>query len=126
MHLPAAVRRALGLVGPSQVVLTIDEDAVRLRTRAQTLEHIRRLARPYQPKGRLASEELIRERRAKRGGRSKVAEAVLDASAILVLILSSRALSGSSYVPGGMASALNVGEVVAPQLRSPARCSSPG
>jgi len=64
MHLPAEVRRALGMKGPSQVVLTIDEDAVRLRTPAQTLEHIRRLARPYRPKGRLASDELILERRA--------------------------------------------------------------
>jgi hypothetical protein len=45
-------------------MLTIDDDAVRLRTRAQTLEHIRGLARPYKPKDRLASEELILERRA--------------------------------------------------------------
>ena len=64
MHLPAEVRRALGLQGPTQVVLTIDEDAVRLRTRAQAIEHIRSIARPYKPKGRLASEELILERRA--------------------------------------------------------------
>jgi AbrB family looped-hinge helix DNA binding protein len=64
LHLPAAVRRALGFKGASQVMLTIDEDAVRLRTRAQTLEHIRGLARPYKPKDRLASEELILERRA--------------------------------------------------------------
>jgi AbrB family looped-hinge helix DNA binding protein len=64
MHLPAEVRRALGLQGPTQIVLTIDDAAVRLRTRAQTLEHIRSLARPYKPKGRLASEELILERRA--------------------------------------------------------------
>ncbi len=64
MHLPAEVRRALGLKGATEVVLTIDDDAVRLRTPAQTLEHIRRLARPYKPKGRLASDELILERRA--------------------------------------------------------------
>ena len=64
MHLPAEVRRALGLKGETKVILTIDDDAVRLRTPAQTLEHIRSLARPYKPKGRLASEELILERRA--------------------------------------------------------------
>jgi AbrB family looped-hinge helix DNA binding protein len=64
MHLPAEVRRALGMKGAAEVVITIDEDAVHLRTPAQTLEHIRRLARPYQPKDRLASEELIQERRA--------------------------------------------------------------
>jgi hypothetical protein len=58
------MRRALGLKGPSEVVLTVDGDAVRLRTRAQALEHIRRLARPYRPKDRLASEELFLERRA--------------------------------------------------------------
>jgi AbrB family looped-hinge helix DNA binding protein len=64
MHLPAEVRRALGIRGATEVILTIEDDAVRLRTPAQTLEHIRRLARPYKPKGRLASEELILERRA--------------------------------------------------------------
>jgi hypothetical protein len=35
MHLPAEVRRALGMTGPTQVVLTIDDDAVRPRTPAQ-------------------------------------------------------------------------------------------
>ena len=64
MHLPAEVRRALGMKGETKVILTVDGDAVRLRTPAQTLEHIRSLARPYKPKGRLASEELILERRA--------------------------------------------------------------
>ena len=65
MYLPAEVRRALGIKGPTRLVLTIQDDTVRLRTPAQTLERIRRLARPYQPEGRLASEELILERRAK-------------------------------------------------------------
>jgi AbrB family looped-hinge helix DNA binding protein len=64
MHLPAEVRRALGIKGPGQVVLTLEDGAVRLRTMAQTLERIRSLARPYRPKGRLASEQLIMERRA--------------------------------------------------------------
>ena len=65
MHVPAEVRLALGIKGPTRLVLTIEDDAVRLRTPAQMLEHLRRLARPYKPKGRLASEELILERRAK-------------------------------------------------------------
>jgi AbrB family looped-hinge helix DNA binding protein len=64
LHLPAEVRRALDMKGATEVIVTIEDDSVRLRTPAQTLEHIRRLARPYKPQGRLASEELILERRA--------------------------------------------------------------
>jgi AbrB family looped-hinge helix DNA binding protein len=64
LHLPAEVRRALGLKGPGQVVITIDDGEVRLSTMAQALERARALARPYAPKDRLASEELIAERRA--------------------------------------------------------------
>jgi AbrB family looped-hinge helix DNA binding protein len=64
LYLPAEVRRALGLKGPGQVVITIDDGEVRLSTMAQALERARALARPYAPKDRLASEELIAERRA--------------------------------------------------------------
>lgn len=63
MHLPAEVRRSLGLKGEGHVVLTVDDGEVRMRSMAETLRHIRELARPYAPKGRLASEELIAERR---------------------------------------------------------------
>ena len=65
LHLPAGVRRALGLTRPGQVVITVDDGEVRLSSAAQALERARALARPYAPKGgRLASEELIAERRA--------------------------------------------------------------
>ncbi len=64
VNLPSEVRKALGLKGPGQVVITMEDDEVRLKTMAQALEHVRALARPYAPKDHLASEELIAERRA--------------------------------------------------------------
>ena len=64
LHLPAEVRRALGLSGAGQVVITVVDGDVRLSTAAQALERARALARPYAPKDRLALEELIAERRA--------------------------------------------------------------
>ena len=63
VNLPAEVRRALGLKGGGHVVLTIEDGEVRLSSMAQALERVRALARPYAPKGRLASEELIADRR---------------------------------------------------------------
>ena len=50
MHLPAEVRRALGLKAATKSILTLDDDAVRLRTPAQTLEHIRAWPGPISPK----------------------------------------------------------------------------
>ena len=64
LNLPAEVRRALGLKGPGHVILTLDDGEVRLSTMSQELERVRALARPYAPKDRLASEELIAARRA--------------------------------------------------------------
>ncbi len=64
LTLPIEVRRALGLKGAGHVVLRLEDGEVRLSTMRQELEHIRALARPYAPKDRLASEELIAERRA--------------------------------------------------------------
>jgi AbrB family looped-hinge helix DNA binding protein len=64
LTLPAEVRRTLGLKGPGHVVLTLEDGVVRLSTMRQEIERVRELARPYKPKGRLASEELIAERRA--------------------------------------------------------------
>lgn len=63
MNLPAEVRRALGLKGPGHVILTMDDGTLTMRTMAQALERVRALARPYAPKDRLASDELIAERR---------------------------------------------------------------
>lgn len=64
MNLPSEVREALGLRGPGHVVIAMDRGTLTLRTMAQALEEVRALARPYAPKDRLASEELIAERRA--------------------------------------------------------------
>lgn len=64
LNLPSELRRLLGLKGPGHVILTVQDGEVRITTMAQELERVRALARPYAPKDRLASEELIRERRA--------------------------------------------------------------
>jgi AbrB family looped-hinge helix DNA binding protein len=63
MNLPSEVRKALGLKGPGHVILTMDDDILTVRSMAQALEHVRALARPYAPRDRLASEDLIAERR---------------------------------------------------------------
>jgi AbrB family looped-hinge helix DNA binding protein len=63
MHLPSEVRRALGLKGSGHVVITVADGQATLTTLAENLARIRALARPYAPKDRLASEELIAERR---------------------------------------------------------------
>jgi bifunctional DNA-binding transcriptional regulator/antitoxin component of YhaV-PrlF toxin-antitoxin module len=63
LHLPSDVRKALGLKGPGHVVITVADGQATLTTMAQNLARIRALARPYAPKGRLASDELIAERR---------------------------------------------------------------
>lgn len=57
------VRKALGLTGPGHVVLTVRDGHATLTTMAENLARIRALARPYAPKDRLVSEELIAERR---------------------------------------------------------------
>jgi bifunctional DNA-binding transcriptional regulator/antitoxin component of YhaV-PrlF toxin-antitoxin module len=63
LHLPSEIRKALGLICPAHVVITVAERSATLMTMAENLARIRALARPYAPKGRLASEELITERR---------------------------------------------------------------
>jgi hypothetical protein len=63
MSLPPEVGKALGLKGPGHVVLAMDDGTLTVRSMAQALEHVRALARPYAPKDRLASEDLIAERR---------------------------------------------------------------
>ena len=61
--MPSEVRKALGLKGPGHVVITVADGQATLTTMAENLARIRALARPYAPKDRLASEELIAERR---------------------------------------------------------------
>jgi bifunctional DNA-binding transcriptional regulator/antitoxin component of YhaV-PrlF toxin-antitoxin module len=64
LHLPAEVRKALGLKGPGHVVITVADGQATLTTMTENLARIRALARPYAPKDGLASDELIAERRA--------------------------------------------------------------
>jgi bifunctional DNA-binding transcriptional regulator/antitoxin component of YhaV-PrlF toxin-antitoxin module len=61
MNLPSEVRKVLGLKGPGHV-----NGKLTVKTMAQALEQVRALARPYAPKDRLASDELISERRQQR------------------------------------------------------------
>jgi hypothetical protein len=58
--------QALGLKGPGHAVLALNDDTLTVRTMAQALERVRALARSYAPKDRVASEELIAERRQER------------------------------------------------------------
>jgi len=52
VNLPSEVRKALGLKGPGQVVITMEDDEVRLKTMAQALEHVRALGRVNTIQGR--------------------------------------------------------------------------
>jgi AbrB family looped-hinge helix DNA binding protein len=63
MNLPSEVRKALGLEAPGHVIIAKDDGRLTITTMAQALEEVRALARPYAPKDRLASDELIAERR---------------------------------------------------------------
>jgi bifunctional DNA-binding transcriptional regulator/antitoxin component of YhaV-PrlF toxin-antitoxin module len=64
LTLPAEVRQVLDVQDGGQVMMTIEDGSVRVTTPARTLERVRAPARPHMPKDRLASDELIAERRA--------------------------------------------------------------
>ena len=81
---------------------------------AQELERIRGLARPYAPKDRLASEELIAGAPREPRRKERMADAVLDSSAVLAVILEEPGAERvERYLPGGKVSAVNIGEIVA-------------
>jgi AbrB family looped-hinge helix DNA binding protein len=63
MNLPSEARGALGLKGSGHVIVAMDDGRLTITTMAQALEQVRALARSYAPKDRLASDELIAERR---------------------------------------------------------------
>jgi bifunctional DNA-binding transcriptional regulator/antitoxin component of YhaV-PrlF toxin-antitoxin module len=73
LHLPSTIRKALGLKGPGHVIITLEDGQARLTTMAENLARVRALARPYAPKDRLASEELIAERREEAAAQTGVA-----------------------------------------------------
>jgi|AntDeeMetagen681_2_1112603.scaffolds.fasta_scaffold19316_3 antitoxin component of MazEF toxin-antitoxin module len=63
MNLPADMRRALGLSGSGHLVVTLDDDEIRITTTQHALKRVRELASPYKPTSGLASDQLIEERR---------------------------------------------------------------
>lgn len=63
MNLPAEMRRALGLSGSGRVILTQEDDSVRITTMEQSLKQIRDIAKAYRPSKGLASDSLIADRR---------------------------------------------------------------
>lgn len=68
--LPASIRKALGLVEGSTVLLQLKGKKVELKPMSEAVLEVQNLLAPYRPKGgRLLSEELVadRKREAKRG-----------------------------------------------------------
>jgi AbrB family looped-hinge helix DNA binding protein len=64
MVLPASVREALGIRKGGDVVLTLDERGVTLRSLDQTIRDVQRLAKKYFPRGKSVVDEFLAERRA--------------------------------------------------------------
>jgi AbrB family looped-hinge helix DNA binding protein len=61
--IPAEYRQALGLQVGDEVILHLDNGALRILTPDQAVTYAQELLRPYLPPGRSLSDELIRERR---------------------------------------------------------------
>jgi AbrB family looped-hinge helix DNA binding protein len=61
--LPAAYRKALGVGVGDEVVLTLEDDGLRITTLAKAVERSQALARRYVRGKRSLSRELLRERR---------------------------------------------------------------
>jgi AbrB family looped-hinge helix DNA binding protein len=64
MNLPADMRRGLGLNGPGRVILTQDEDGIRITTADQAIRRIRALAAPFAQGQASVVDEFLAERRA--------------------------------------------------------------
>ena len=64
MNLPADMRRGLGLNGAGRVILTQDEDGIRISTVDQALKRIRALAAPFAQGRASVVDEFLAERRA--------------------------------------------------------------
>lgn len=63
MNLPADMRRGLGLNGAGRVILTQDEDGIRITSVDQALRRIRALAAPFAEGRASVVEEFLVERR---------------------------------------------------------------
>ena len=63
LHLPAEIRRKLGLADGDQVVMQVIDGVLQVRPARDILTRIQNMLRPYAPVEGLVSEELIAERR---------------------------------------------------------------
>jgi AbrB family looped-hinge helix DNA binding protein len=61
--IPAEFRKSLGLKVGDEVVLALEEGAVRVLTQQEAIRRAQALVRAHVPAGRSLSEELIEERR---------------------------------------------------------------
>ena len=62
--IPAEYRRALGLHIGDEILMTLDDDGLRLCTRRQAIRRVQEMVRGTLPPGRSLVDELIAERRA--------------------------------------------------------------
>lgn len=61
--IPAEYRQALDLHVGDEVILRLEEGALRIFTSSQAIKYAQELLRPYLPRDRSLSDELIAERR---------------------------------------------------------------
>ena len=61
--IPAKFRRALGIEDGDEVVISLDEGAIRISTRRQQLRRAQALVKRHVEPGRSLADELIAERR---------------------------------------------------------------
>lgn len=62
--IPSEYRHALGIEPGDELILSLEENTVRISTPAEAIKRAQALVRRHVPKGRKLSEELIAERRA--------------------------------------------------------------
>ena len=63
MVIPAEVRDRLGLMPGMELVLRVDDEGLRLQTRAQAVSRAQAIVRRHVPAGRKLVRELLQERR---------------------------------------------------------------
>ena len=62
--IPAAIRRAMGLTEPSELIFRFDGSRLYIETIESAVDDVQRMASAYRPSGGSAVDELIAERRA--------------------------------------------------------------
>lgn len=63
MVIPAPQRRQLGLEAGDEVILTIEDNELRVSSLRHRVERVQALVRKHNPRGEKLSEALIRDRR---------------------------------------------------------------